>query len=88
MSSEVINVGKLMRKEAYFQTGKRKKIQNFRISKDAIQEEISFLNALVEAHVAGICEKLSNSKRTTIMADDVIMENGFKRIIKEEAKKE
>lgn len=84
MSSEVINVGKLMRQEAYFQTGKKKKIKNFRVSKAAVQEEISFIKALIESHVSGICEKLNHTTRTTIQEEDIIQENGIKKVIQEE----
>lgn len=83
MTSEVINVGKLMRQEAYFQMGKRKKIKKFRVANFAVQEEISFLKALIETHVAGICERLTNTSRTTILSEDIIQENGFKKVIKE-----
>jgi histone H3/H4 len=86
MSSEVINVGKIMRQEAYFQTGKKKKIKNFRISKNAVQEEIGFLKALIETHIAGICERLNNTTRTTIQEEDIIQENGIKTIIQEQSK--
>lgn len=86
MPSEVINVGKIMRQEAYLKQGKRGKTHQFNVSAKAIQEEISFLVAKIEADVFAVCERYfyeakrkhnMKSMKKTVMADDVILVNGF-----------
>lgn len=86
MSSEVINVGKLMRAEAYIQNTKRSKKHLFNVSAKAVQEELSYLKAKIEADVFTVCERhfkeakrkhnISGMKKT-VMTDDIILVNGF-----------
>ena len=74
-----------MRNEAYIKR-KRGKKHHFKISAKAVQEEISFLKAKIEADVFAVCEKhfdeakrkrsIANMKKT-VMADDIIIANGF-----------
>jgi histone H3/H4 len=72
--SNVINVKARMLEEAHY--GKT----YFRVSDKAIQEEISYLNALIEVHMSNICKRLlldgSRKKRKTVLEEDIIRENG------------
>jgi len=86
MSSEVINVGKLMRQESYLRNGKRGKTYQFKMSAKAVQEEISFLKAKIEGDVFAVCERHFNEAKRkhnlggmkkTVMPDDIVMVNGF-----------
>lgn len=81
MTSEVLNIGKIIRLEAYQKRGKRGKT-TLRVSEDAIQEEISFLKALVESHVNYAGELAIKNKRKTITSEDIIQANGVKETIK------
>lgn len=63
MTSEIINVGKLMRQEAFYQNGKRGKMYRFKVSSKAVQEEISFLVAKLESDVFMACEKYYNDAK-------------------------
>jgi histone H3/H4 len=81
--SEIINVGKIMRQEAFLKATKRGKQIDFNVSAKAVQEEISFLKAKIESDVFSICERLYNESRSknnmrkTIMDKDVVLANGF-----------
>lgn len=81
--SEIINVGKKMREEAYY--GKT----YFKVSKRAIQEEISYFNALIEAHMNSICKRLLiENRRKTVLEEDIVRENGKIIGVSHEEKKE
>ena len=55
-STNILNVGKLMRGEAYIESSKKK--IRFKISQKAVHEEISFIKARIEADVFGICKRI------------------------------
>jgi len=72
MASETINVGKIMRKEAWLKVGKRK-TQRFRVSPDAVQQMISYILCGIEVNLPQICERVSKSNHpNTIKEEDVI----------------
>lgn len=74
--SNVINVKARMREEAYYQVPRGCRVL-YRVSDRAVQEEISYLNALIEAHMNGICKRLhSEGKQKTVLEEDIIQENG------------
>jgi len=74
--SEIINVGKKMREEAYYRDGRGQRTP-YKVSKRAIQEEISCLNALIESHMNSICQRLhAEGKQKTVLEEDIIRENG------------
>jgi len=86
LASSVINVGKIMRDEAYIQNKKRGKKYKFYISVKAVQQEISFLKAKIESDVFAACERhfneakrkhKMNDMKKTVTDDDIILVNGF-----------
>ena len=86
MPSEVINVGKIMRQEAYLKNGKRGKTFHFKVSSKAVQEEISFLRAKIESDVYSAClmyyndakkKKKMDTMTKTVSGDVVIRVNGY-----------
>lgn len=76
MSSEVINIGKLMRQEAFLKLGPRRPKLCFKVSKKAVQEHISYLKAKLESDVVVMCEQARDAKRKTILPEDVVRCNG------------
>lgn len=77
MPSEVINVGKLMRQEAWHKTGKTDKSKHqMKVQSQAIQEEIGFLEAIIESHMAMASELAFMNNRSTVMIEDIIHANG------------
>ena len=74
-SMNVLNVKKLMQEEAYLKRGQRG-VVTFRVSKDAIREELSFLSCIIEKHVAVACEHALKEKRKTISEEDIVVANG------------
>jgi len=72
MASETINVGKLMRYEAWVKKSKRK-TKSFRVSPDAIQEMIGFIKAGIEINIPQICELAESTNHPNTIKDvDVI----------------
>lgn len=74
--SNVINIGARMREEAYYQVPRGCKVR-YKVSDKAVQEEISYINALIEAHMNGICKRLhAEGKQKTVLEGDIVRENG------------
>jgi len=71
MSSNVINVKKLMKQFDELQISKRK-TKKFKISYDAIQEEIKYLEALIEVHMQTAMEYAHSNERKTVLEEDII----------------
>ena len=72
MASEVINVGKTMRKEAWLKVGKRKTKQ-FRVSPEAIQQMLSYIVAGIEINLPQICERVQKTNHpNTVKEEDVV----------------
>ena len=72
MASETINVGKIMRQEAWLKKGKRK-TKRFRVSPDAIQEMISYIKTGIEVNLPEICELAENTNHPNTVKDvDVV----------------
>jgi len=72
MASETINVGKLMRKEAWLKKSKRK-TKRFRVSPGAIQELIGYIEAGIEKNIPQICEIAEKTNHpNTIKEEDII----------------
>ena len=77
MTSNTINVRKAMKDECRLKTGKRSYI-NFKLSKEAVQQEISYILAIIERHVQIAMENAHNNKRKTIKTEDIINANAVK----------
>jgi len=74
--SNVINVKARMREEAYYKVPRGCRVR-FKVSDRAIQEEIGYLNALIETHMSGICKRLyTEGNQKTVLEEDIIKENG------------
>ena len=72
MASETINIGKLMRSEAWVKKGKRK-TKRFRVSPDAVQEMIGFIKAGIAVNIPQICELAESTNHpNTVKSVDVI----------------
>ena len=72
MASEVVNVGKIMRKEAWLKEGKRK-IQRFRVSPDAVQQMVSYIICGIEINLPQICEMVKKTNHpNTVKEEDVV----------------
>lgn len=72
MASETINVGKVMRQEAWLKVGKRKTKQ-FRVSPEAIQQMLSYIVAGIEINLSQICEMVEKTNHpNTIKEEDVV----------------
>ena len=72
MPSEAVNIGKLMRQQAFLQPSPRKPKLCFKVSKKAVQQYISFFKARIEADMVIMCELAQQAKRKTILEDDVV----------------
>ena len=78
MASEVVNVGKLMRKEAWLKVGKRK-IRRYRVSPDAVQQMISYIKCGIEINTPQMCEMANKTNHpNTIKEEDVVRYFDFK----------
>jgi len=77
MAKETINIGKIMRENAYIiEAGKKQKL---RVSPAAVQEMISFLNAGMDNNMTGICKiTVGSDHPKTVYEDDIILH--FNRI--------
>jgi histone H3/H4 len=75
MVSNVINVRLELKNNNTLKISKRK-TKEFNISADAIQEEISFLKAIIERHMQIAMELAHDQKRKTVQAEDIIQANG------------
>lgn len=74
--SNVINIKARMREEAYYKVPRGCKVR-YKVSEKAVREEISYINALIEAHMNGICKRLyAEGKQKTVLEEDIIRENG------------
>ena len=72
MASETINVGKVMRQEAWLKVGKRKTKQ-FRVSPEAIQQMLSYIVAGIEINLPQICEMVEKTNHPlTVKEEDVV----------------
>ncbi len=72
MASETINIGKIMRSEAWLKKGKRK-IKRFRVSPEAVQEMISYIKAGIEVNTPQLAELAESTNHpNTIKACDVV----------------
>ena len=72
MASETINVGKVMRQEAWLKVGKRKTKQ-FRVSPEAIQQMLSYIVAGIEINLPQICEMVEKTNHpNTVKEEDVV----------------
>lgn len=70
MAKETINVGKLMRENAYvLKHGEKHK---FRVSPSAVQEMISFIEAGMDMNMASILEITQENNRNTVYDSDVM----------------
>jgi len=84
MSSEVINVGKAMRNQAYHLTGKtNKSLKKLKVQASAVQEEISFLLAKIECDMSEASRIAFNQGMKTVTDEHIIEANG---IIKDHTK--
>lgn len=81
MPTEVINIGKLMRSEAIARTTRsmKNKNQSYRVSKSAIKEMISYINAILDRKVGESVEIIDKEKRTVILDRDIIMVNSYNK---------
>lgn len=77
MSSCVINVKKRMKEEAHLKLSKRI-CKDFNISAEAVQEEISFLNAIIETHMVKAMEIAHNENMKTVMSEHIVQANGVR----------
>jgi len=72
MASETINVGKAMRSQAWLKKGKRKK-KSFRVSPDAVQQMISYIESGIEINIPQMCELAEKTNHpNTVKECDVI----------------
>lgn len=72
MVSEILNIGKIMRNQAWLRKSKRK-IDKFRVSPDAVQELRSFIECGVEVAMVGILEVVEQSNHPqTVKSEDII----------------
>jgi len=72
MGKENINIGKVMREEAWQKMSKRKK-KKYRVSPGAIKEMISYIRMGIEINIPQICEMVDKTKHpNTIKEEDVI----------------
>jgi len=70
MASSVVNIGKLMRKNAYVWSGKKKRM--LRVSKFAIKQYASMVECILENQMNLMCGHVVSDKRATIGEDDVV----------------
>lgn len=72
MASETVNVGNVMRQEAWLKVGKRKTKQ-FRVSPDGVQQMLSYIVAGIEINLPQICEMVEKTNHpNTIKEEDVV----------------
>jgi histone H3/H4 len=69
MASEIINVGPLMRKNAYCGEGRSK--EKLRVSPGAVKEYIGRIQDHIEINMPGICNVAKHHKRSTVFDDDI-----------------
>lgn len=69
MVSEIINVGVMMRKNAFVQKGKCN--EKVRVSPDAVKEYIGRIHDHIETNMPLICDIARNHKRNTVFDDDI-----------------
>ena len=77
MSSCVINVKKRMKEEAYLKISNRV-TKEFNLSAEAVQENISFLNAEIECRMQVAMELAFRDGRKTVMPGDIIQAYGVR----------
>ena len=72
MAKETMNIGKIMRENAYIiKAGKKQKL---RVSPAAVQEMISYLDAGMDSNMAGICKITVDSDHPkTVYGNDIIL---------------
>ena len=72
----VINIKERMREEAYYKVPRGCRVR-YKVSDKAVREEISYINALIEAHMSGICKRLyAEGRQKTVLEGDIVRENG------------
>ena len=81
MPSEVINIGKVIRTEATARTTRAmaNKNQNYKVSKSAIDEMRSYINAMLDTKIGEAIEIINTKKRTVILDRDIITVNSYNR---------
>jgi len=77
MTSNIVNVKKIMQNNSKYKISKRK-YKDFNISKTAIQEEISYIEALIEVHMQIAMALAHKEGRKTIQEKHIIMANSIK----------
>jgi len=80
MPSEVLNIGKIVRWEAYVRSSKKMKAEKkgYKVSSNAIQELISFIKAELDSKTGEMIELIKKEGRNTILDRDVIAVMGRK----------
>lgn len=70
MTSQIVNVGPIMRTNSFIQISKRK-TEKIRVSPEAVQEYIKRIQDHIEINMPLICEITRSHKRNTVFADDI-----------------
>ena len=76
-----VNIGKRMKEEAFLQRGKRQKINQFNVSKNAVNELQRYINDVIDPIMAVACETAQKNKRKTVMESDIIEATGRADIV-------